>query len=122
MSEFTYDPGTERGQVRMLIADTRAEHGTFSDDEIDAAITTQGSVEGAVYQLAAFQYAQSIRTTSARSKSGREQSMSVDDSHTPEHWRAMMEMYRPFALAAKRLPTVTATTSLIPSDRDWHLK
>lgn len=121
MAAFTYDPATDRGEVRMLLADTRAETGVFDDAEIDAALSRQGSVEGAVYQLAAFMYSHAIRHSSQRAASNQRGSESVNDTHQPQHWRALMETYRPFAAVARRLPTVTATVSAIPSDDGYDL-
>jgi len=41
---FTYDVTTNRGRVRLLIADTDATSYIFEDAEIDAFLTMQGSV------------------------------------------------------------------------------
>lgn len=120
MADFTYTAGTgDRDQVRLLVADTKAEHAWFTDAEVDAALSVQGSVEGAVYQLAAHAYAHALRHSSSRAMSGEGKSKSVDDTHTVEGWRALMEAYRPFASTTKRLPTVSVITSNIPSDDGW---
>lgn len=121
MAVFTYDPSTDRGMVRLLLADTAPEQAIFTDAEIDAALSRQGSPEGAVYELAAFQYAHSIRHTSQRSRSDANRSENVNDTHQPQHWRALMEEYRPFAAQARRMPVVRAKTSNIPSDDGWDL-
>lgn len=121
MATFTYDPSTDRGMVRLLIADTRAESGIFTDAEVDAALSRQGTPEGAVYELAAYMYAASIRHTSNRSRSSSAKSETVNDTHQPAHWLALMREYRPFAAATRRLPSVTPVTSNIPSDDGFNL-
>ena len=121
MADFTYSGGTsDRDQVRLLIADTKAAHAYYSDTEVDSALSVQGSVEGAVYQLAAHAYAAALRNTSSRSMSSQGGSKAIDDTHTVEGWKALMDAYRPFATAAKRLPTVSVFTSHIPSDDGWE--
>lgn len=46
---FTYDLTTDRGRVRLRIADTRADAYAFEDEEIDYYLTSAGSVVGAAY-------------------------------------------------------------------------
>lgn len=40
---FTYDPSTQQGQIRLLIADTDSSHPIFQDAEIQAAMTLESS-------------------------------------------------------------------------------
>lgn len=47
----TYDIATNRGKVRFLMADTRAESAIFTDAEIDNALTFGSTVDGAVNYL-----------------------------------------------------------------------
>lgn len=119
MASFSYDPTTDLGRVRQLMADTRESQVVFSDEEIYAALATQGSVEGACYQLASFMYAHALRHTSSRAKASEGQSMSVDDTHSAEGWKALMEHFRPFAGSASRMPTVKVGITKTPSSNGW---
>lgn len=119
MAAFTYDPTTDRGRVRQHMADTIAANAVFSDAEIDAALSTQGSVEGACYQLASFQHAHALRHASVRSKSNTGESMSVDDTRAIDGWKALMDHFRPFARSSSRMPVVTVTTTKTPSSDGW---
>ena len=47
----TYDPTTDRGRVRFLMADTHAATAVYSDAEIDDALSQGGSVDEAVNYL-----------------------------------------------------------------------
>lgn len=49
---FTYTPGTDIGRIRMQLQDVVAERAAFSDEEIEDAITTEGSVRAATAMLA----------------------------------------------------------------------
>ena len=91
----------------------------FTDAEIDAALTSQGSVEGACYELASFQYSHALRHTAAKSKSGNGQSMSVDNTHTLEGWKALMDHFQRFAKSASRMPTISVGVNLTPSSDGW---
>lgn len=119
MASFSYDPSTDIGRVRQHMADTREATAVFSDEEITAALSVQGSVEGACYQLASFQYAHALRHTSSRTKSGAGGSMSVDDTHSAEGWKALMDHFRPFAGSASRMPVVKVGVPLTPTSSGW---
>jgi hypothetical protein len=41
--DFTYDPSTPRGVVRLLIGDTQQDLTSFNDAEIDAFLTMEGN-------------------------------------------------------------------------------
>ena len=41
---FTYEIGTDRGQVRLLIGDNRAERILLQDDEVDFFLAEEGSI------------------------------------------------------------------------------
>lgn len=114
---FTYDPATNRGRVRLLLADTRAENAWFSDEEIDAALSVQTSVEGAVGQLAHAALAHAARHSSARSRSGGGTSESMDDTSRVEAWRALADVYRPYM--STRMPAVRSTLVRGPNDIGW---
>jgi len=43
---FTYDLATDRGQLRLRLADTNSEAYAFEDAEIDYFLTKGGSVDG----------------------------------------------------------------------------
>lgn len=120
MASFSYDPTTDLGRVRQHMADTSEAHVVFSDEEINAALADQGSVEGACYQLASFMYAHALRHASVRSSSTSGESKTIDDTHSAEGWRALMEHFRPFAKSASRMPLVKVTTPLTPSSNGWR--
>lgn len=44
---FTYDLSTDRGQLRLRLADTNSEAYAFEDAELDHFLTVGGSVDGA---------------------------------------------------------------------------
>ena len=64
---FTYDPSTQRGEVRLGIGDTSDAHPLFTDQEIDLAITRGVTTTGAiVLLLRTLKAAAAIRGESAR--------------------------------------------------------
>jgi len=118
MSSFTYEPSTDRGRVRLILADTRKKTAHFDDDEIDAALSTQGSVEGACYELAVGMVAHVARHGSSRTESGQGKSRSIDDTKAGDFWQAIADRYAPYATTA-RLPSITVISSRTPSADGW---
>ena len=45
---FTYDPNTDRGAIRLGLADTSVGHPVFTDEEIDYFLSSAGSVADAI--------------------------------------------------------------------------
>jgi len=118
-ASFTYDPTTDRGRVRQLMAATKQANAGFTGEEIDAALAHQGSVEGACYDLAAFMYSHALRHTSARTHAASGQSKTIDDTHSAEGWKALMDHYKPFASSSTRMPAVKGGVPLTPSSDAW---
>jgi len=73
---FTYVPGTSIARVRVRLADTVQESALYSDEEIEDAIATETTVEGAVAMLSRAMVVRAGRT--ARSYSN--ERGSVDDT------------------------------------------
>jgi hypothetical protein len=95
---FTYDISTDRGKIRMGLADTSAAHPIFTDTEIDTFLSEGGSVaEGINYGLRIMKSVAALRGE-------------------VERVRAIDEV-----LASRTaLPTVTVNMpALLPMDAGW---
>jgi hypothetical protein len=104
---FTYTPGTSIARVRVRLADTVAERALYSDEEINDALATEGSVEGAV---AMFSRATVVRAArSARSYSNDQGS--VDDTAGLQYLQAEAE--KALADAATTAPTATLPLAVV---------
>lgn len=109
---FTYTPGTDRARVRMRLADTVEDRAIYTDAEIDDALTTEGSVAGAVVVLREAMLARAART--ARSYSNEQGS--VDDTAGLQYLQALAEQARADA-SGDTLPTVeVGTMGRAPND------
>ncbi len=93
MGSFTYDASTNRGWVRLKLADTQPETHVFDDEEIDAFLSRGGSVDAAIYLGAQAALAQAARATAARSESSNRGSRTIDDSHRVEAWKGLLVEY-----------------------------
>lgn len=97
---FTFAPGTARGKVRLLVADTdtvTAANQVFTDAEIDAFLSLE---DNEVYSAAAAA-AQSMAAMSARSaiKYIAERIFEIDKKDIPKHFLGLAKMYRERAVA-----------------------
>lgn len=102
---FTYDPTTDRGRVRLRLADTREETPFFTDAEIDALITDQGSWQGAVAEgarIALMSVGRFARSYSHSTPDG--ESRQEDETAAASFLQAVIDMYE---RRAPRLPTLT---------------
>ena len=91
---FTYDPTTDRGQVRLLLADTNVADATlqiFTDAEIDAFL----SMEGSVVLLAAARGAESIASSELYiQKKNRTLDVQTDGPAIAKEWREKAKAWR----------------------------
>lgn len=117
MAAFTYDPTTDLGRARFLLADTTP-GGWFTDAEIQASLDYQGSVEGAVYECAINWLSHAARHTAARSESRQGAGRSKDDRHRVEAMERLVTRFERFAKTP--MPTVSGFVSNIPSDDGWE--
>jgi len=101
MADFTYDPSTDRGWVRLKLADTKPGTAVFDDAEIDAFLARGGSVEAAIYLGAEAALAQATRGAGSRTMSGPGGTKSVDTTSRMEGWRALMAEYAAYAPGRK---------------------
>lgn len=97
---FTFAPGTARGKVRLLVADTDTvteANQVFTDAEIDAFLSLES---GEVYAAAAAA-AQSMAAMSARSaiKYIAERILEIDKKDIPKHFLALAKQYREQSIA-----------------------
>lgn len=114
MAAFTYDPATDIGRVRRYLGDTRAESAYFDDEEIQASLTVQGSVEGATWECAIQLASDSTKRASSRTEGNERSSRSIDDTKRPEYWLKIADRFEKWARAAT--PRVGVVTSRTPSD------
>ena len=97
---FTYDPTTDRGRVRLLVADTetaRAEDQIFSDAEIDAFLSLESNE---VYAAAAAACSAVAASASRSAVAWRVMDSSLDMKAVPKAYRELAEDYRARSVAA----------------------
>jgi len=111
---FTYDPTTSIGRVRRLIGDTRADTAFLDDEEIQASLDYQGTVEGAAGECLHQMAANAARVASSRTEGSERMTRSIDDTRRPEFFLAMAKQYEPFMRS--RLGALTSTVGRLPSD------
>lgn len=114
MGSFTYDPTTPVGRVRRYLGDTRADAAYFDDEEIDASLDVQGSVEGAVYECAMQLAADANKRASSRTEGTERNTRSVDDTKRPEFWLKLADRFKDHARTS--YPTVDTLTGHLPTD------
>lgn len=89
---FTFDPGTKRGKVRLLVADTDSGNQIFSDAEIDAFLNLNNN--GVL--SAAADAARSVAASTAKSAIAYRvlsQALDIDKRQVPEHYRQIASQY-----------------------------
>lgn len=98
---FTYDPTTNRGKVRLLLADTdtaTVANQIFSDAEIDAFLSMES---GEIYAGAAAgceALAAAASHSAISIKAGR--ILDIKRDQVPVHYRALAEKYRSRSISA----------------------
>ena len=107
---FTYDISTDRGRVRLNLADTDPTAYVFEDDEVDTLLTAEGSVADATLALLKVLLADRAR----RAKRFSMQGLSLDDTAQIAAIRDLISLY------GGDTATVQAVMpSLLPSDEGW---
>lgn len=109
---FTYDPGTDRGRVRLRLADTREETPFFTDAEVDALLADAGSWQGAVAEgarIALMQVGRFARSYSHSDPSG--ESRQEDEAAAASFLQALIDMYD------RRDPTLPTVGVVFPGNR-----
>jgi hypothetical protein len=107
---FTYDITTDRGRVRLNLADTDPSAYTFEDAEVDALLSSEGTVSGATLALLRVLLADRARRVKRFSMQG----LSLDDTAQIAAIRALISQY------GGDTATVQAVMpSLLPSDEGW---
>jgi hypothetical protein len=114
VSDFTYDPASDIGYVRSQLGDTKAQFAFFTDPEIEAAISRQGSPEGAIAQLAGHRMAEAANRAASRTEGNARSSVSIDDTRQPEYWAAILKRFEKFLRAS--VPYAETMVSPLASD------
>lgn len=112
---FTYDPLTDLGRVRQLVADTRkASHG-FTDEEIAAMLgreQTRCGTEGGIWSTAAQCLDLLIVDKARRARVFSQEGVSVDETTTIEDLKDQRDSYLARAAEAKAADTTIEDTTL----------
>jgi hypothetical protein len=112
-ASFSYDPATDIGRLRRLLGDTRAESALWTDEELQASINAQGTVEGAVWECATQALAESIRMSASKTEGNERSTRSVDTTRRPAYWEGMVARFEPHARTA--MPTIGVRVGSIPT-------
>ena len=106
---FTYDLTTNRGKVRLKLADTKQESAWFTDAELDALLTEGGSVNAAVALGARVLLADRARRTRAFSSTAA--GINYNDTAQVAALRELITLY------GNTYPDITVTMpALLPMD------
>ena len=116
---FTYDPGSSRGRVRLLLSDTDTADATkqiFTDAEIDAFL----SIESNEIYAAAAAACESLAANTARSaiRMKLEKLLEIDRKDVPVHFRALAKMYRERSVSAPAEEVDSMDYDISPFGRD----
>lgn len=114
MGTFTYDPATNVGRVRRFLGDTRADTAYFDDEEIQASLNTQGTVEGAVYECAMQLASDANKRAASRTEGNERNTRSIDDTRRPEFWLRLAERFARFDV--NHYPAVGVSFGTLPTD------
>ncbi len=97
---FTFDPGTSRGRVRLLIADTddvTAANQVFTDAEIDAFLALESNEIYAAAAAAAESMAANASRSAIRYKA--EKILEIDRKDVPKYFLALAKGFRERSIA-----------------------
>ena len=116
---FTYDPGSSRGRVRLLLSDTDTADATkqiFTDAEIDAFL----AIESNEIYAAAAAACESLAANTARSaiRMKLERLLEIDRKDVPKHFRELAMMYRKRAVSAPAEEIDSMGYDISPFGRD----
>ena len=108
---FTYDITTQRGRVRLNLADTDSTAYVFEDAEIDQLLSAEGGVDGATAALIRVLLADRGR----RAKRFSMQGLSLDDTAQIGALESLLATY------GGDIPNLAAVMpALIPSDQGFE--
>jgi len=111
---FTYAIATDRGRVRLLIADTSGSAYAFEDDEIDYFLTAEGTVVRAAYLAVRTLLADKARRVKRAEVGG----IPYDDTAQIAALQALLASLATTSTAD--LPTVnTIAPATLPMDLAW---